>query len=77
MIFEKVQKLLAEQLNIDDVDSIKMDSNIVTDLHADSLDVVELLTSLEDNFNITVPDEIANELVTVEAIVKYIESQVK
>ena len=77
MIFEKVQKLLAEQLNIDDVDSIKMDSNIVTDLHADSLDVVELLMSLEDNFNITVPDEIANELVTVEAIVMYIESQVK
>ena len=77
MIFEKVQKLLAEQLNIDDVDSIKMDSNIVTDLHADSLDVVELLMSLEDNFNITVPDEIANELVTVEAIVKYIEPQVK
>ena len=77
MIFEKVLKLLAEQLNIDDVDSIKMDSNIVTDLHADSLDVVELLMSLEDNFNITVPDEIANELVTVEAIVKYIESQVK
>ena len=77
MIFEKVQKLLAEQLNIDDVDSIKMDSNIVTDLHADRLDVVELLMSLEDNFNITVPDEIANELVTVEAIVKYIESQVK
>ena len=77
MIFEKVQKLLAEQLNIDDVDSIKMDSNIVTDLHADSLDVVELLMSLEDNFNITVPDEITNELVTVEAIVKYIESQVK
>lgn len=77
MIFEKVQKLLAEQLNIDDVDSIKMDSNIVTDLHADSLDVVELLMSLEDNFNITVPDEIANELVTVEAIVKYIEAQVK
>lgn len=77
MIFEKVQKLLAEQLNIDDVDSIKMDSNIVTDLHADSLDVVELLMSLEENFNITVPDEIANELVTVEAIVKYIESQVK
>ena len=77
MIFEKVQKLLAEQLNIDDVDSIKMDSNIVTDLRADSLDVVELLMSLEDNFNITVPDEIANELVTVEAIVKYIESQVK
>ena len=46
-------------------------------IYAAGLDVVELLMSLEDNFNITVPDEIANELVTVEAIVKYIESQVK
>ena len=46
MVFEKVQKLLAEQLNIADVNSITMDSNIVTDLHADSLDVVELLSYL-------------------------------
>ncbi len=77
MVFEKVKKILAEQLNIDDIDSIKMDSNIVTDLHADSLDMVELLMSFEDNFNITVPEEMANELVTVEAIVKFIESQTK
>ncbi len=77
MVFEKVQKLLAEQLNIADASSIKMETNIVTDLHADSLDVVELLMSLEDNFGITVPDEIANELVTVESIVKYVESAKK
>lgn len=77
MVFEKVKKILAEQLNIDDVDLIKMDSNIVTDLHADSLDMVELLMSFEDNFNITVPEEMANELVTVEAVVKFIESQTK
>lgn len=77
MIFEKVQKLLADQLNIDDINTITMESNIVTDLHADSLDVVEMLMSLEDNFNISVPDEIANELITVESIVKYIEAQVK
>ncbi len=75
MVFEKVQKLLAEQLNIADVNSITMDSNIVTDLHADSLDVVELLMSLEDNFQISVPDEIADKLITVKAIVEYIESQ--
>ena len=55
MIFEQVQKLLAEQLNVD------------------SLDVVEMLMSLEDHFGITVPDEVANELVTVGAIVDYIE----
>ena len=77
MVFEKVQKLLAEALNIDDPSKIKMESNIVQDLGADSLDMVELLMTLEDNFGITVPDEVANELVTVEAIVKYIESQGK
>ena len=77
MIFEKVQKLLAEALNIDDPAKITMQSNIVQDLGADSLDMVELLMSLEDNFGITVPDDVANNLVTVEAIVNYIESQNK
>lgn len=75
MIFEKVQKLLAESLNIDDLSKITPESNIVQDLGADSLDMVEMLMSLEDNFGITVPDEAANELVTVGAIVKYIEEQ--
>lgn len=77
MIFEKVQKLLAEALNIDDLSKITLESNIVQDLGADSLDMVELLMSLEDNFGITVPDEAANDLVTVGAIVKYIEQQGK
>ena len=77
MIFEKVQKLLAEALNIDDLSKITLESNIVQDLGADSLDMVEMLMSLEDNFGITVPDEVANELVTVGAIVNYIEAQKK
>ncbi len=77
MIFEKVRRLLAESLNIDDQSKITMESNIVQDLGADSLDMVEMLMSLEDNFGITVPDEAANELVTVGAIVKYIEEQKK
>ena len=75
MVFEKVQKLLAEQLNIDDASSITMESHVIADLHADSLDVVEMLMSLEDEFGISVPDEVANELVTVKAIVEFIESQ--
>ena len=74
MVFEKVRDLLAEALNIDDRSRITLESNIVQDLGADSLDMVELLMSLEDNFGITVPDEVANDLVTVEAIVKYIEA---
>lgn len=74
MVFEKVQELLAEALNIDDKSKITRESNIVQDLGADSLDMVELLMSLEDNFGIVVPDEVANDLVTVDAIVKYIEA---
>ncbi len=74
MVFEKVQELLAEALNIDDKSKITAESNIVQDLGADSLDMVELLMSLEDNFGIVVPDEVANDLVTVGAIVKYIEA---
>ena len=77
MVFEKVKKLLAESLNIDDPSKITMESNIVQDLGADSLDMVEMLMALEDNFGLTVPDEMANELVTVGAIVKYIEAQGK
>ncbi len=77
MVFEKVRKLLAESLNIDDPSKITLESNIVQDLGADSLDMVEMLMALEDNFGITVPDEAANELVTVGAIVKYIEDQQK
>ena len=77
MIFEKVQKLLAEALNIDDPSKITLESNIVQDLGADSLDMVEMLMSLEDNFGITVPDEAANDLVTVSALVKYIEENTK
>ena len=74
MVFEKVQELLAEALNIDDKSKITAESNIVQDLGADILDMVELLMSLEDNFGIVVPDEVANDLVTVGAIVKYIEA---
>ncbi len=76
MVFEQVRKLLAEQLNVLP-ETIKMESNIVADLHADSLDVVEMLMSLEDHFGITVPDEVANELVTVGSIVNYIENAKK
>ena len=76
MVFEKVKTLLAEQLNVD-ADKITMESNIVADLHADSLDVVEMLMSLEDNFNIQVSDDDAANLLTVGAIVAYIENVAK
>ncbi len=76
MIFEKVRDLLAEQLNIS-ADKITMESDIINDLGADSLDVVELLMALEDTYNITVPDEMANKLQTIKAIVEFIEKAKK
>ena len=76
MVFEKLKEILAEQLDAD-VDSITMDTDIADDLGADSLDVVEMLMSLEDNFNIQVEDEEAANLLTVSAIVEYIENAKK
>lgn len=77
MIFEKVKSMLAESLNISDESKITMESNVIQDLGADSLDMVELLMSLETEFGITVPDEDATQLVTVEGIVEYIEAKQK
>jgi len=68
--------MLADQLNISK-DKITMESDIINDLGADSLDVVELLMSLEDVFNITVPDEMANKLQTIGAVVKFVEENKK
>lgn len=68
--------MLAEQLNIDE-DTIKIDSDIINDLKADSLDVFQMLMSLEEEFNITVPDDKAQELRKVSDIVNYIDSQSK
>jgi len=72
MIFEKIRKLLAEQINISQ-DEIKMESDIIEDLGADSLDVVEMLMAVETEFNVTVPDEIAMEMKTIGDVVSFIE----
>ncbi len=69
---EKVKKLLAEQLCIS-TDDIADDANIVDDLGADSLDVVEMLMTLEDEFGVSIPDEKVEQLKTIPAIVKIID----
>lgn len=76
MVFDKVKKLLVEQLNAKP-DSVKLESKIVEDLGADSLDVVELLMTLEDEFGVTVTDEEAVTLKSVKDIVKLIENKSK
>ena len=72
MIFEKVQKALAEQFEVSP-DTITMDTNLVDDLGADSLDVVELIMSIEDEFGVSISDEDAANLITVQKIVDFVE----
>ena len=75
-MLEKVQEMLAEALNIS-VDKVGADAQIVEDLGADSLDVVELLSRLEDEFGITIPDEDVENLVTVADVAAEIEKLTK
>ena len=71
-VFERLQKILAKQFEIDE-DDITLNSDIVDDLGADSLDFVDLVMSIEDEFEIEVPDEAIEEIRTVDDAVKYIE----
>lgn len=73
-MLDKVRKMLAEQLNIS-IDKITPESRVVEDLGADSLDVVEMLMLLEDEFDVTVSDEESLKLRTVADIVKVIEGK--
>lgn len=73
MIFDKVCEILAEQLDVDTTD-ITMDSRLVEDLKADSLDFVDLIMSFEDEFKTEFSEEDADEFKTVGDIVGYIEN---
>ena len=72
MLFEKVQQALAQQFELDP-ETITMDTDLIDDIGADSLDVVELIMSLEDEFGIAISDEDAAQLYTVRRIVEYLE----
>ncbi len=72
MVFEKMKQILADQLDAD-IDSITMETDIQDDLGADSLDVVEMLMSIEDEFEIEIPDEKIESLKTVGQVVEYIQ----
>ena len=72
MIIEKVKELLAEQLGID-AKTINDDSNILEDLGADSLDIIEMLMTLEDEYGVTIPDDQINQVKTVKEVAELIE----
>jgi len=72
-VFEELKKLIASDLGVDEK-NIEMNSDLVEDLGADSLDAVELIMSIEDAFNIDIDDNDANTLKSVKDIVEYIEN---
>ena len=74
-MFEKIRDIIVEQLGLDDVDALTMDTLLKEDLDADSLDAVEVIMALEDEFDIEIPDDEAETLKTIGDIVEYIESK--
>ncbi len=75
-MIEKIKKVLADQLGID-ASTIKNDSNIIEDLGADSLDVIEMLMTLEDEYGITIPDDKINTVRTISEVAELIEKCMK
>ena len=73
MIFEKLKDIIAEQLSVD-ADKVTLEANIQEDLDADSLDIVDLITTIEDEFDISIPDEAVEEIKTDNDIVTYVEN---
>lgn len=73
MVFEKIKAILAEQLGTDEND-MTLDTNIAKDLGADSLDVVELLMSIEDEFDVEIPDEEIENIKTIGELTDYIQN---
>lgn len=76
MVFDKIKAVLVEQLDVDP-DKITRDTDLMTDLGADSLDLVELLMTLEEEYGISTADETVYENKTVGEIADYIETLIK
>jgi acyl carrier protein len=74
MVFEKLQEIIVTELGVDKAD-VTLEADLNDDLGADSLDAVELIMAIEDEFNLSISDDIAQNLKSVKQIVDYIESQ--
>ena len=75
MVFDKIREIIAEQLNIDE-EEITMETSLTKDLEADSLDAVEIIMAIEDEYEIEIPEEDAEQFQVVRNLVKYVEEQV-
>lgn len=75
MVFEKVKSILIDQLDVEE-EKVTLEASIADDLGADSLDVVDLVMSLEEEFDLEIPDDQVENIKTVGDIVKYIEDHI-
>lgn len=73
MVFEKVREIVVEQLGVEE-DDVSMDSSFIDDLGADSLDIVELIMALEEEFGLEIPDSEAENINSVKDVVDYIKN---
>ena len=74
-VADKVKKIIAEHLGIDDMERIKEDAKFIDDLGADSLDTVELVMAFEEAFDVEIPDEKAETILTVGDAISHLESK--
>ena len=72
MTFDKIKEIIVDQLGVDE-DSITMDTNLIKDLEADSLDAVEIIMAIEETYDFEIPDEEAEKFQTVSDLVEYVE----
>ncbi|MDD7182280.1 MAG: acyl carrier protein [Peptostreptococcus porci] len=73
-MFERIREIISEQLNIENPETLKMDTNLLEDLDADSLDAVEIIMNIEEEFEIKIPDEEIDNVKTIGDIISLIES---
>ena len=76
MVFDTVKQLMVDQLKVPE-DAISMDTDMITDLEADSLDAVEVIMAIEDEYDLNIPDDSAEKLRTLRDIVNYIEARIE
>ncbi len=74
MTFEKLRDIIVDQLSVEE-SAVTLEANIQEDLDADSLDIVDLITTIEDEFDVSIPDEAVENIKTVGDIVNYIDKK--
>lgn len=74
MTFDKIRKIIADQLSVEE-SAVTMDTNLMKDLEADSLDAVEIIMAIEEEFMFEIPDEDAEKFQLVGDLVRYVEEQ--